>query len=84
MSRVITSKKHQEIVELLQAQEFWSPNFTKISRRIGISVSTIYEWYKKLINKDMVACHIRIDVFNEPKIVKQQYDKWKKENAVKN
>ena len=76
-SNIITRKKHQEFIEALQDPELWSPNFTKLSRRLSVSVSTIYEWFKKLNNKNMVACSIKIDVFNEPKVMKEQYEKWK-------
>ena len=78
---VITRKKHKEFIAVLQAPEFWSPNFSKISRSIGVSVSTIFEWYKKLNSKEMVACHVKVEVFNEPVVVKKQYDKWRKKNG---
>jgi hypothetical protein len=82
-SNIITRKKHQEFLEALQDPEHWSPNFMKLSRRIKVSVSTIYDWYKKLKSRERVACHIRIDVFNEPESVKEQYKKWKQNNDMK-
>jgi len=80
-NNTITAKKHQEFIAALQDSESWSPNFTKISSRIQVSISTIFDWYKKLNNRDMVACHVKVDVFNEPKVVQEQYEKWQEING---
>lgn len=81
-NNTITGKKHQEFIAVLQDPSFWSPNFSKISRSIGVSVSTTFDWYRKLTNKDMLACHVKVDIFNEPKVLKEQYERWRKENGM--
>lgn len=74
----MNKKKNKDFINAIEDPSNWSPSFTKINRKIGVSNSTLYTRYQKLIKQRRIAVKVIIEVFDEDR----EHDKWQKDKQL--